>query len=471
MGRLTDDGAMATLRSPAFAEALVRSEIRRGYAVIGVVLLIVAPVALLASLWPVSGPMRLVGVSAALAVLGLQVAAILIARQALRRKRPMPTGFVVLTVVVECLVPTKAMWMYIDGEILPPYTVLSAPPVAAYGLLIGLTTLRLRPWLCLLAGVIGSAGYLGLFAYVEAGSGWRPPATALPEMSYLMFAVLVFATGAAAAWVAGELRLHVAATLREAEAKRRMDRIEQDLLMARTFQQAMLPRGTPEIPGFDVAGWNRPADQTGGDYYDWQALPGGHWIISLADVCGHGVGPALATAACRAYVRASSTHHPDLGSLATAVNRLLAQDLPEGRFVTLAAVLLDPSGRTAAVLSAGHGPIALYVGSTGEVRDILPHGMPLAVEPDVRFGPAQMVPMGPGDVLALITDGFSEWSRTAPGESREDFGIGRLRESLRRHAHRPASDLINGIVADASAFAGTEPQQDDLTIVVIRRVA
>lgn len=77
--------------------------------------------------------------------------------------------------------------------------------------------------------------------------------------------------------------------------------------------------------------------------------------------------------------------------------------------------------------------------------------------------------MNPGDVLALITDGFTEWSRFDRDGRREQFGLDRLRDSLRRHAHRPAADMIRAITEDVTAFAGATPQQDDLTMVIIRR--
>ena len=82
---------------------------------------------------------------------------------------------------------------------------------------------------------------------------------------------------------------------------------------------------------------------------------------------------------------------------------------------------------------------------------------------DYFIGPQQQIAMGPGDLLALITDGFFEWARTDAAGQREQFGLERLRESIRRYAHLPASGLVEGLAADAAAFAGGEPQQDDLT--------
>jgi phosphoserine phosphatase len=124
------------------------------------------------------------------------------------------------------------------------------------------------------------------------------------------------------------------------------------------------------------------------------------------------------------------------------------------------------------------------------VEDIHPRELPLAIMPDLTFGPPQAVTLAPGDVLALITDGFFEWSRPrlpaleparalsaraadpaaqTPSPPREQFGLERLRDSLRRHAGKPASEIVESLAADIRAFAGAEPQQDDLTVVIIKR--
>jgi serine phosphatase RsbU (regulator of sigma subunit) len=249
-----------------------------------------------------------------------------------------------------------------------------------------------------------------------------------------------------------------------------MDRMERDLHVARTTQQALLPKEVPAIPGFEIAGWNRPAEQTGGDYFDWQQLPDRRWLVTVADVSGHGIGPALVTAACRAYVRATTAHDGDLASVASRVNRLLADDLPQGRFVTMVSVLIGGHDEPVALLSAGHGPIVLYLGASGIVQDVLPGDLPLAVDRNAAFGPPHILALQPDDVLALVTDGFTEWARYDQGGRREGFGIERLRDSFRRHAHLSAAAMIGAITADAEAFTGPTPQQDDLTMVIIRRV-
>src|SRR5262249_33968002 len=111
-------------------------------------------------------------------------------------------------------------------------------------------------------------------------------------------------------------------------------RIQADLATARAIQQHLLPARAPVLAGFDLAGWNRPADRPGGDFFDFMGLPEGRVAITLADVTGHGIGPALLAAECRALVRACLALTPDLDAVVARVNDLLAADVPEDRFVT-----------------------------------------------------------------------------------------------------------------------------------------
>ena len=92
--------------------------------------------------------------------------------------------------------------------------------------------------------------------------------------------------------------------LREAESQRRIESMEHDLQNSANNPTEPVPKETPRVLGFDIAGWSRPAEETAGDYYDWQELADGRIAISLADVAGHGIGPALVAATCNAYFRA-----------------------------------------------------------------------------------------------------------------------------------------------------------------------
>ncbi|MFN0011448.1 MAG: PP2C family protein-serine/threonine phosphatase [Phycisphaerales bacterium] len=470
-------------RSRAFRQAALRSEVHRAYAV-----LVSAGLMLGLTLVPDSsgGLVPSVRIIAALGLgllVALQLGLLAFARWARVRDRAIPTWFIVSSIIIESLIPGGIILSHILRATYPPYSALLTPPILAYGVMISLSTLRLRPALCILAGSLSAASYGALVVYVAYGLD-NPgtitlPTTGLPYAVYINAPLIIFISGLAAAWVAREIRRHVHAALSEAETRHQVARLEHDLSIARSIQRALLPRAAPDIRGYDVAGWNRSADQTGGDYYDWQKLPDGNWMVTLADVSGHGIGPALVTAACRAYVRATSFYNGDLAALTGRMNRLLADDLPDGRFVTMVSVIIEPSaGPGSAVtplrlLSAGHGPIVIYAGATGSVNEIMPGGLPLAVMPDSEFGPAESVHLAPGDLLALVTDGFVEWARRGSTSSSrgEQFGMERLADSLRKNAHLPSIKIIEAVAADVAAFAGDEPQQDDLTMVIIKRIA
>ncbi len=455
-------------RSRAFREASLLSEERRAIAVVLVVLMIVTPIASLSFSGHIHPQLRLVGALAGLLLIAIQVGCIAASRWARRNNRAWPPWCAVVSVAIECSVPTGVMFAHAELRTVAPHVAVTIPTLIAYAIFISLTTLRLRPWLCLWAGAVSAGGYLALVGHVWYHDG-PPPEDGWPRPAYLMAIMLILACALAAAWMAREFRGHVVAALDEAESRRRLERLEADVQQARTIQQSLLPRASPRIPGYDIAGWNRPADQTGGDYYDWQELPDGRWIVSLADVSGHGLGPALVTAACRAYLRASSVHEPDLRSLISRVNQLLASDLPDGRFVTLVGVLIDATGGPVGLLSAGHGPIVLYIKSTGEVQSLRTHGLPLAIAPDAEFDSADAIQLAPGDVLALITDGVVEWARADSSGNREEFGLERLSAVMQEHAHRSASDIIAAVSAELHSFAGKVAQQDDVTLVVVRR--
>jgi serine phosphatase RsbU (regulator of sigma subunit) len=246
--------------------------------------------------------------------------------------------------------------------------------------------------------------------------------------------------------------------------------VEHELDIAREIQTGLLPVGSPKLDGFDIAGMARPATQTGGDYYDWQQLPDGRLLVVIADVTGHGIGPALVTAVCRAYARASLpaslSRGDDLPALMQRINLLLTDDLTNGRFVTFVVAFVCPDTHDVYLCSAGHGPLLVYDAAAGVVRGLEATGIPFGIFADSDYHPPESVPMAPGDVLVLLTDGFFE----QPNVSGQRFGLDRLRASIRRHAGHPPAAMIQALHADVLAFAGGAPQGDDLTAVVLRRV-
>ncbi len=243
-------------------------------------------------------------------------------------------------------------------------------------------------------------------------------------------------------------------------------KLEHDLDIARSIQQQLLPDAMPQAAGFDIAGWNKPADQTGGDAFDFMTLEDGRVVIMIADATGHGIGPALVIAECRALLRATAKSSDDPNQVMGGVNDLLVEDLPADRFVTCFFGLLDPARGTLDYCSAGHGPLFHYRASTDEFTELAATGLPLGLVPNVAFDTVEPIHFEPQDMMILVTDGLFEWV----GPDDEQFGTERLRATVRSCRERSASEIIQELYAAVRRFGGGKRQADDLTAVVIKKL-
>jgi serine phosphatase RsbU (regulator of sigma subunit) len=385
-------------------------------------------------------------------------------RKALRDEKEMRTDKWMLNVFLESQIPTVAVFLLLGGPWFTPHQALVAPAVLIYFLLIILSTLRLSPILTMLTGVLSTLGYLFVTFYTTT---FYPSSDALPTTVYFIYAGLILTGGILAAVVSGRIRSHVVAALREAELKSKLDQVNHDLDIARSIQQDLLPAESPKLEDFDIAGWNEPANQTGGDYFDWQSLPDGRLAISLGDATGHGIGPALVSALCRAYARASLVVDNDHHQVLDRLNRLLADDLSANRFVTFAILFLDPQKAEVEVLSAGHGPILCYRHATREMENLEAQGIPLGMIAGVSYENALVRWLAPNDMIVLVTDGFYEWEN----RNGEEFGLQRLESAIRQSHDCSAEEVISKLRFAVEDFCGGTEQKDDLTAVVLKRKA
>jgi len=246
-----------------------------------------------------------------------------------------------------------------------------------------------------------------------------------------------------------------------------MEKLEMQRAMsiARDIQQGLLPQENPQLPGFDIAGFMQPADETGGDIYDFLPLPDGRLLILIADATGHGIGAALIVAQTRAMLRAMILRSGQPSGILGAVNDLLADDLGGGRFVTCFLGLLDPAASALTYASAGHGPLLFYKASTDEYRQAPATDLPLGVMPDSEYADLERVDLSAGDLAAITTDGFFE----ATDPAGKQFGIDRVCELLRRDRELSAERIIANLHQAVGEFTQNRPQADDLTAVVIRK--
>jgi serine phosphatase RsbU (regulator of sigma subunit)/anti-sigma regulatory factor (Ser/Thr protein kinase) len=256
--------------------------------------------------------------------------------------------------------------------------------------------------------------------------------------------------------------LRVAQLVREqqAEAATRQ-RFEQELEVARLIQQNFLPRELPDLPGWQIAAYYRPAREVGGDFYDVIPLPDGRVGFVVGDVTDKGVPAALVMSATRSVLRASAQRLIEPGAVLERVNEHLCPDMPAKMFVTCLYGVLEPSSGHLRFANAGHD--LPYVKTADGVVELRARGMPLGLMPDMSYEEKEAI-LAPGDSVLLHSDGVVE----AHDPDRGMFGFPRLKEVM---AGVPGGqELIDRVLSDLEAFTGPDAEQeDDITMVTLER--
>jgi phosphoserine phosphatase RsbU/P len=248
--------------------------------------------------------------------------------------------------------------------------------------------------------------------------------------------------------------VHNARRFRDEQHRRKeMSREAQE---ARTIQQALLPKSSPYIPGFAVSAFSISAGAVGGDWYDFIPMGNGCWALVLADVAGKGTAAALLMSATRGMLRSLAETSCTPSEVLTKLNRLLVDDFPAGRFVTMVYAVLDPARRKLLFASAGHLQPLLIAG--GQARFVeTEKGIPLGIGPG---GYSQIEVDLPKDSrLVLYSDGITE----AENGDEEEYGA----ERLQNHVLQPEASA-ESILADVRAFANGTGLRDDATVIFVR---
>jgi sigma-B regulation protein RsbU (phosphoserine phosphatase) len=239
-------------------------------------------------------------------------------------------------------------------------------------------------------------------------------------------------------------------------------RLEKELAIAREIQASFLPTAAPAVPGFDLAGATMPADEVGGDYFDFIPVSEGRMGLAIADVSGKGIPAALIMAGFRMSLLAEIRNEFAIRAVMRKVNSLLYESIERDKFVTAFYGVLDARNRVLTFSNAGHNP-PLLRHRDGGIEELTDGGVALGVLPDGRYED-RPVPLRPGDVLLLYTDGVSE----AEAPSGEQFGRARIEQAVARLAHRGAREILDGLVDAVRVFAGERGQNDDLTLLVVK---
>lgn len=262
-----------------------------------------------------------------------------------------------------------------------------------------------------------------------------------------------------ARYAAPALRLGQLVRQQEAEA-RNLQRIEQELQVAQLIQQQFLPNELPELRGWHVAAFYRPARTVGGDFYDVVDLGDGRVMVVAGDVTDKGVPAALVMASTHALLRSTATTGRSAGQVLAQVNDLLYPQIPLHMFVTCLVLVLDPATGRTQFANAGHN--LPYLRRDGAVRQLMARGMPLGLMPGSTYEEHETL-IEPGDVVLLYSDGITE-QHDAAGEM---FGFARTEALVA--AATSGDDLVDRCVAALADFSGGVEQEDDITLLALHR--
>jgi PAS domain S-box-containing protein len=260
---------------------------------------------------------------------------------------------------------------------------------------------------------------------------------------------------------AGDLT-HFVAVLKDVTELRRQQEQEVHLRLAHEVQQQFY-KAAASVRGLDIAAAAHPARETGGDYFDFIEAPSGAVYVAIGDASGHGLGSAIVMALTRAYVRSFAALELEVGEILARVNSMLLSDLEDNRFVTLLLLRIDPGHQSLAYSSAGHVPGFVFNGEGAVEFTMGAAGPPLGLFPHSQY-PCASVGLEPEQLVMLMTDGVTE-SRNS---TEQEFGIERALLCVPESREYAACYIAEGICASARAFAGDEPQHDDITTVVVK---
>ncbi|HZA38795.1 MAG TPA: GAF domain-containing SpoIIE family protein phosphatase [Candidatus Baltobacteraceae bacterium] len=245
-------------------------------------------------------------------------------------------------------------------------------------------------------------------------------------------------------------------------------RLDHDLEIARDIQRILLPAEAPAINGFQISGLNVPARQVSGDYFDYIQVDDERLGVAIADVSGKGVPASLIMAICRSVLRAEAARNPSPADVLRKVNRQLYPDIKEDMFISMAYLILDHQRDGITLARAGHDAPLLYKRQSQTVTPIKSPGMVVGIDSGNVFDRLTAdfaVPLERDDCLVLYTDGVTE----ALNSDGDEFGIDRMIQSVRASATDGAQTIVKRIIEDVRNFTGSFPQNDDITLIAIRK--
>ncbi len=257
------------------------------------------------------------------------------------------------------------------------------------------------------------------------------------------------------------------AQIKEAKEKEIESRImDEQIEMAKDIQEGLNPMGFYDRNGVQIKGYTRAAKGVGGDYFDYIDIDNNRVGALISDVSGKGVPASLVMVMIRTVFTSYTTRKDiDCAKVVSAINDALSADFAIDKFATLFFMIYDRKNQELSFSNAGHGPLKCYRYDSNKCTSAKLEGVPIGIMDEVDYLQAK-VPLKPGDIIVMETDGVTEMRN----ENKDEYGLERLMKMLMEHHHLGADQIVDTIINDIEEFRGTTPPHDDTTLLVLKRV-
>jgi sigma-B regulation protein RsbU (phosphoserine phosphatase) len=243
------------------------------------------------------------------------------------------------------------------------------------------------------------------------------------------------------------------------------NRLESELELSQKVQKALLPHSVPELTGWELAAFSRPASIVGGDYFDFTRFDNGHHALIIADVMGKGMPASMLMASLQAYLRIITPESDSPDKVLGRINRIFCHNINLTKFVTLVVADLDHESGVLRYANAGHNPPFILRAQPGTPPEpLLPTGAAIGLMEGAEFK-SRSVRMEPGDSIVMYTDGIID----AGVHENRMYGEERLKNFLSEHRGLPAQRLIKDLLTEVQVHTRNAPPADDTTLIVLKR--
>ncbi|MBI2618635.1 MAG: PP2C family protein-serine/threonine phosphatase [Ignavibacteriales bacterium] len=261
---------------------------------------------------------------------------------------------------------------------------------------------------------------------------------------------------------------HVALAIENAyllQARVEKERVEREIQIAAEIQNKLIPKELPPIHGYQIDASAIPCKTIGGDYYDVVPIDDDSYVLVVADVSGKGIPAALLVSTLNAALHAYIQTSISLSDLVQKLNQIVYKNTPSERYITFFISILNTRRHQLMYVNAGHNfPYKVRKGD-GEFERLTAGGLPLGMFEQAEYK-SETIDIQPDDLLVFYSDGVTE----AMDKKYEEYGENRFRDCILAHAGKTIGELKGSIFDDIQKFVGSEPQSDDLTLMLAKRV-